>query len=83
MWLLSGKFYIFNIDSNNFIRLQQFYFTGYSIMNMITAFSILLQHHGILHILVVLILDFTYLVVLTVASLKSNLENISKHTDVL
>ena len=41
---------------------------------MITAFSILLQLHGILLILVLLILDFTYLVVLVVASLKSNLE---------
>ena len=82
-WLLSGKFYIFNMDSNNFIRLKQFHFTVYSIMNMITAFSILLQLHGILLILVLLILDFTYLVVLTVASLKSNLENILKHTDAL
>ena len=76
-------FYIFHIDSNNFIRLQQFHFTGYSIMNMITAFSILLQLHGILLILVLLILDFTYLVVLAVASLKSNLENIPKHMDAL
>ena len=42
-------------------------------MNMITAFSILLQLHGIL-----LILDFTYLVVLVVAILKSNLERIPK-----
>ena len=42
-------------------------------MNMITAFSILLQLHGIL-----LILDFTYLVVLVVAILKSNLERIRK-----
>ena len=50
-WLLSGKFYIFNIDSR---RLQQFHFTVYSIMNMITAFSILLQLHGIL-------LSFTYI----------------------
>ena len=30
MWILSGKFYIFNMDSNNFIRLQQFHFTVYS-----------------------------------------------------
>ena len=74
-WLLSGKFYIFNIDSR---RLQQFHFTVYSIMNMITAFSILLQLHGILLILVLLILDFTYLVVLVVAILKSNLERIPK-----
>ena len=51
-WLLSGKFYIFNIDSR---RLQQFHFTVYSIMNMITAFSILLQLHEILLILVLLI----------------------------
>ena len=50
-------------------------FTVYSIMNMITAFSILLQLHGIL-----LILDFTYLVVLVVAISKSNLERILKHT---
>ena len=50
-WLLSGKFYIFNIDSR---RLQQFPFAVYSIMNMITAFSILLQLHGIL-------LSFTYI----------------------
>ena len=47
-------------------------------MNMITAFSILLQLHGILLILVLLILDFTYLVVLVVAILKSNLERIPK-----
>ena len=51
----------------------QFHFTVYSIMSMITAFSILLQLHGIL-----LILDFTYLVVLVVAILKSNLERIPK-----
>ena len=57
----------------DFRRLQQFHFTVYSIMNMITAFSILLQLHGIL-----LILDFTYLVVLVVAILKSNLERIPK-----
>ena len=59
-------------------RLQQFHFTVYSIMNMITAFSILLQLHGILLILVLLILDFTYLVVLVIAILKSNLERIPK-----
>ena len=64
-WLLRGKFYIFNMDSNNFIRLKQFHFTVYSIMNMITAFSILLQFHAILLILVLLILDFIYLVVLS------------------
>ena len=46
-------------------RLQQFHFTVYSIMNMITAFSILLQFHAILLILVLLILDFIYLVVLS------------------
>ena len=74
-WLLSGKFYIFNMG---FRRLQQFHFTVYSIMNMITAFSILLQLHGILLILVLLMLDFTYLVVLIVAILKSNLERIPK-----
>ena len=45
-------------------------------MNIIIAFSILLQLHGILLILVLLILDFTYLVVLAVAILKSNLERI-------
>ena len=50
-WLLSGKFYIFNMDSRG---PQQFHFTVYSIMNMITAFSILLQLHGIL-------LSFTYI----------------------
>ena len=82
-WLLSKKFYIFNMDSNNFIRLQQFHFTVYIIMNMITDFSILLQLHGILLILVLLILDFTYLVVLVVAILKSNLERIPKHTHAL
>ena len=49
-------------------------------MNMITAFSILLQLHGILLILVLLILDFTYLVVLVAASLKTNLDRIPKHT---
>ena len=72
--LLSGKSYIFKIDSR---RLRQIHFTVYSIMNMITAFSILLQLHGIL-----LILDFTfyYLVVLVIAILKSNLERIPKHT---
>ena len=79
-WLLSGKFYIFNIDSR---RLQQFHFTVYSIMNTITAFSILLQLHGILLILVLLMLDFTYLVVVVAASLKSNLERIPKHTHAL
>ena len=47
-------------------------------MNVITAFSILLQLHGILLILVLLILDFTYLVLLVVAILKSNLERIPK-----
>ena len=61
-----------------FRKLQQFNFTVYSIMNMITIFSILLQRHGILLILVLLILDFTYLVVLVVAILKSNLEGIPK-----
>ena len=40
---------------------------------MIPAFSILLHLHGLL-----LILDFTYLVVLVVAILKSNLERIPK-----
>ena len=35
-WLLSGKFYIFNMD---FRRLQQFHFTVYSIMNMIISFT--------------------------------------------
>ena len=74
-WLLSGKFYIFDIDSRG---LQQFHFTVCSIMNMITTFSILLQLHRILLILVLLILDFTYLVVLVVAILKSNLERIRK-----
>ena len=69
-WVLSCKFYIFKMD---FRRLQQFHFTVYSIMNMITAFSILLQLHGIL-----LILDFTYLVVLVVAILKLNLKRIPK-----
>ena len=63
-----------------FRRLQQFRFTLYSIMNMINAFSILLQLHGILLILGLLILDFTCLVVLAVAILKSNLERILKHT---
>ena len=48
-------------------------------MNMITAFSILLQLYGILLILVLLIIDFTYLVVLVEASLKS----IPKHTHAL
>ena len=57
----------------DFRRLQQFHFTVYSIMNMITAFSILLQLHEIL-----LILDFIYLVVLVGAILKSNLERIRK-----
>ena len=71
------------MDSNSFIRLKQFDFTVYSIMNMITAFCILLQLHGILLILVLLILDFTYLVVPVVASLKSNLEKIPKHTHAL
>ena len=79
-WLLSGQCYIFDIDSR---RLQQFHFTVYSIMNMITAFSILLQLHEILLILVLFMLDFTYLVVLVVAILKSNLERIPKHTHAL
>ena len=79
-WLLSGKFYIFKID---FRRLQLFHFTAYSIMNMITSFSIFLQLHGILLILVLLILDFTYLIVLVVVILKSNLERIPKHTHTL
>ena len=61
-----------------FRRLQQFHFTVYSFIKTITAFSILLQLHGILLILVLLILDFTYLVVLVVAFLKSNLERIPK-----
>ena len=74
-WLLSGKFYIFNLD---FRRLQQFHLTVYNIMNMITAFSILLHFHEILLILVLFILDFTYLVILVVAILKSNLERIPK-----
>ena len=52
-------------------------------MNMITSFSILLQFHGILLTLVLLILDFTYLVVLVEASLKSNLEKIPKHKHAL
>ena len=47
-------------------------------MNMINAFSILFQLHRILLILGLLILDFTYLVVLFVAMLKSNLEKIPK-----
>ena len=41
-------------------------------------FSILLQLHGTLLILVLLILDFTFLIVLIVAILKSNLERIPK-----
>ena len=54
-------------------------------MDMITAFSILLQLHGILlhGILVLLILDFTYPVALVIASLKSDLEKIPKHTHAL
>ena len=47
-------------------------------MNIIIAFSILLQLHGILLILVLLILDFTYLVVPVAAILKLNLERIPK-----
>ena len=77
------EFHIFSMDSNNFIRLKQFHFTVYSIINMITSFSILLQLHGILFILVLLISDFTYLVVLVVVNLKSNLERIPKHTHAL
>ena len=42
-WLLSGKFYIFNIDSR---KLQQFHFTVYSMINMITAFSIFCNFMG-------------------------------------
>ena len=74
------EIFIFNRDPK---RPQQFHFTVYSIMNMITAFSILLQLHGVLLILVLLILDFTYLVVLVVAIFKSNLERIPKHTHAL
>ena len=44
-WLLCGKFYTFIMDSRKF---QRFNLTVYSVMNMITAFSILLQLHGIL-----------------------------------
>ena len=55
-WLLSGKIYIFIMDSR---RLQQLYFTVYSIIDMITAFSIILQLHGILLILVLIILDLS------------------------
>ena len=44
-WLLSGDFYIFKMD---YRRLQQFHFTVCSIIIMTTAFSILLQLHGIL-----------------------------------
>ena len=66
-----------------FRRLQQFDFTLYSIRNMVTAFPILLQLHGILLLLVLLILDFTDLVVLVIAILKSNLERIPKHRYVL
>ena len=47
-------------------------------MNMITELSVLLQLHGILLVLVLLILDFTYLVVLILAILKWNLERITK-----
>ena len=67
---VSGKYYIFNMDSNNFIRLQQFHFTVDITMNMIAAFSVLLELHGILLILVVLILDFIYLV----GTLRSHVE---------
>ena len=52
-------------------------------MNMITAFSILLQLHRILLILVLLILDFVYPIELVEASLKSNLEKNPKHTHAL
>ena len=79
-WLLSGKLYIFIMDSR---RLQQFHFTVYSIIDMITAFSILLQLHGILLILVLVILDFTYVALLVVVILKSNLGRISKYTHAL
>ena len=44
-WLLSENIYIFNMESR---RLQHIHFTVYSIMNIITAFSIHLQLHGIL-----------------------------------
>ena len=47
------------------------------------CFSILLQLRGILLTLVLLILDFTYLTVLVIAILKSNLEKIPKHSHVL
>ena len=47
-------------------------------MNMITAFFIFLQLYGILPILVLLILDFTYLVVLVIDILKSSLERVPK-----
>ena len=64
-------------------RLQQFHFTVYSIMDMVTAFSILLQPHGVLLILVFVILDFTYVALLVVVILKSNLGRISKYTHAL
>ena len=79
-WLLIRNFYIFNMDSR---RLQQFHFTVYSIMNMITAFSILLELRVILLTLVLLIIAYTYLGVLVVAILKSNLERFPKHTHAL
>ena len=47
-------------------------------MNMITTFSILLQLHRILLTLVLLISDFTYLVVLAVAILNLEFGNNSK-----
>ena len=44
MWLLSASFQIFSMASK---RLQQFHFTVYSIMIIITVFCILLKLHGI------------------------------------
>ena len=52
-------------------------------MNMITAFSIILQLHWILLILVLPILDFTYLVVLVVAIFEIEFGKNSKNTPAL
>ena len=86
-WLLAENS-IFSIwiseGCNNFILLYTvlhdhcIWIWPYHYMIMITAFSIFLQLHGILLISVLLKLDFTYLVVLVIVILQSNLKRTPK-----
>ena len=72
-WLLSRKFYIFNME---FRRLQQLHLL-YTVL-WIWSLPFLFFCNFMGFSLVLLILDFTYLVVLAVTILKSNLERIPK-----